>query len=816
VNHNLPSIQAYNALTATNNALQRSIQKLSTGLRINGAADDAAGLAISEKMRAQIKGLDRASANSQDGISMIQTAEGALSETHSILQRMRELSVQAANDTLTQEDRSFIQLEVDQLKEEISRIASTTQFNKKKLLDGSAAVLWSSDQLATKALVRGGMRQVDQFGQKAAVEGNFKISINASPGRAQIQKSDIFKIKHKNVIMNVQLDTNNGIQAVEVDNLPAGQYNIYQMQATDASAHIGGTYGISKADFNSAFSIDVTKIKAGTLDNTNILLEVIQVNSGQGTVTFRAQVNTLSIDGVVRSYTDENMVVSVDGVKSGYDKLGFTFNVGGAAALALTRSSYAAAFDVGDKIVINLTADQATSVTADGKKATAQKATNIVVSASVNPTWPNAWYANEGKLSAGAAITNTYTIDVAKVNNKDVQFKNFYLNTANGTVYDGNIIITFNTALGQVDADEKKLRASFEAAYIGQVAKGDVKLRDIDKFWDANGVFLLDDPKQITIYQGDGTKTSITLYATDTLEDVRGKLNDAVANGLGQSQYVKTPGAEFVSFVESDTIGKNGGVVRKGNQINDNPMSVAGTLVIRSLIAGEAGELNFSGNEDLIKALSLNVIQESKESTYAVTVTDAHNGKNIASSVKITGNVLYGVVNPNVDVEFDKMADMDVEWNTVTKKFDLSAKTGTYDTILHLADNTTVFQIGANQGEDMGIDMGDMSAHALGVDNVLVTDRESAARSITMIDNAIGKVSTQRAKFGAYQNRLEHTITNLTTASANTTASESRIRDADMAKEMVEFTKLNILSQAGNSMLSQANQLPQNVLSLLR
>ena len=116
--HNIPALQSYNALTKTNNSLSKSIERLSTGLRINGAADDAAGLAISEKMRAQISGLNQATSNAQDGISMIQTAEGALGETHSMLQRMRELAVQAANDTLTQEDRSYIQEEIDQLKEE--------------------------------------------------------------------------------------------------------------------------------------------------------------------------------------------------------------------------------------------------------------------------------------------------------------------------------------------------------------------------------------------------------------------------------------------------------------------------------------------------------------------------------------------------------------------------------------------------------------------------------------------------------------------------------------------------------------------------
>ncbi|GHV33238.1 hypothetical protein FACS1894187_00950 [Synergistales bacterium] len=159
INHNIPALYAYNALSDTNNQLQKAIRNLSTGLRINMAADDAAGLAISEKMRAQIRGLDQALRNSQDGISMIQTAEGALTEVHSILQRMRELSVQAANDTLTSEDRTYIQGEIDQLKGEINRIANTTQFNKKLLLNGNASVLWSSDKLSTSVIVRGGGRK---------------------------------------------------------------------------------------------------------------------------------------------------------------------------------------------------------------------------------------------------------------------------------------------------------------------------------------------------------------------------------------------------------------------------------------------------------------------------------------------------------------------------------------------------------------------------------------------------------------------------------------------------------------------------------
>ena len=137
VQHNMQAMNANRQLGIATGAVSKSTEKLSSGFRINRAADDAAGLAISEKMRGQIRGLNQASTNAQDGISLIQTAEGALNETHSILQRMRQLSVQAANGTETDEDRSNLQDEVAQLQDELDRIAETTEFNTMKLLDGS-------------------------------------------------------------------------------------------------------------------------------------------------------------------------------------------------------------------------------------------------------------------------------------------------------------------------------------------------------------------------------------------------------------------------------------------------------------------------------------------------------------------------------------------------------------------------------------------------------------------------------------------------------------------------------------------------------
>ena len=137
INHNISALNTYNKMTVNQNAATKNMEKLSSGQRINRAGDDAAGLAISEKMRGQIRGLEQAATNAQDGISLIQTAEGALSETHAILQRMRELSVQSANDTNTAEDRQQLQNEVDQLSNEITRIAKDTTFNNSNLLDGS-------------------------------------------------------------------------------------------------------------------------------------------------------------------------------------------------------------------------------------------------------------------------------------------------------------------------------------------------------------------------------------------------------------------------------------------------------------------------------------------------------------------------------------------------------------------------------------------------------------------------------------------------------------------------------------------------------
>lgn len=175
INQNIAALNAHRNLVATDNALSKSLERLSSGFRINRAADDAAGLAISEKLRAQVRGLAQAIRNAQDGISMIQTAEGALNEVHAMLQRMRELALQAANDTLSTEDRAAINQEIQQLRAEIDNVSSRTTFNGKKLLDGSLVTsLDATSALRPNLAITGGpesafVTAVDVSGAQAGI-----------------------------------------------------------------------------------------------------------------------------------------------------------------------------------------------------------------------------------------------------------------------------------------------------------------------------------------------------------------------------------------------------------------------------------------------------------------------------------------------------------------------------------------------------------------------------------------------------------------------------------------------------------------------
>jgi flagellin len=256
INQNPIAINANRNLKVTGMAISKSLERLSSGLRINRAADDAAGLSISEKLRAQIRGLNRASANALDGISLIQTAEGALNEIHTILQRMRELAVQAANGIYTADDRQSLQLEITQLTDEINRIANTTEFNSKNLLDGTLGALISTDDFTRiRAAVVGNVGDGGNFVLKAVAK---------TTGQLQIQKTDVFTTTQQtdavgqiNYLATWRADAtvttagsdgigNTGMYQIEVPVNPNG--SIAVNSATNATLRISGAIGATGAD----------------------------------------------------------------------------------------------------------------------------------------------------------------------------------------------------------------------------------------------------------------------------------------------------------------------------------------------------------------------------------------------------------------------------------------------------------------------------------------------------------------------------------------------------------------------------------------
>lgn len=299
INHNIAALNTYRQLSANQTLGNKSLEKLSSGLRINRAGDDAAGLAISEKMRGQIRGLDQAANNAQHGISLIQTAEGALNETHSILQRMRELAVQSANDTNTLDDRKEIQKEFEQLKSEIDRISDTTEFNTQKLLNGSLGAVGTSS-------ASGNVEVASVTGLKV---GDYGVTIDTAATKASAEAgSETF-------------GANSNVSTKDLT-INGTKIDFTGMTDVDAAAIIAkiNTY------------TDVTGVTATDGGSGNIKLD--QVNFGSDNKIVLGGANAGEFGGAVTAGVDAQVTVAVDGVSQQITGIGQTINYGSAEFIA--------------------------------------------------------------------------------------------------------------------------------------------------------------------------------------------------------------------------------------------------------------------------------------------------------------------------------------------------------------------------------------------------------------------------------------------------------------------------------------------------
>ena len=758
--NNPTAIGAQGGVNNVNNALAKTIKSLSTGLRINTAADDASGLAVSEKLRGQISGLGKAATNAQDAISMLQTAEGAMGSMTSMVQRIRELAVQAGDPAYTTNDRAMLQLEVDQLKDEIDRVSNSAEFNTKKLLNGDAAAIWSASSDDIEAIVKG-----------APAEGNYKLTYDVDPGRNSVYKSNIMRLGEGQ--MSYDIISANGTSITKFDNIQGMlrgsdvQVTVKGTAATTASAVLTGATGNMSAAVtlvgfeaasaavtgNNSYSIEIEAVGTRTANGTSqIRFRVMNTKTGEISEWQTATVGTNGgIIGGSSSATFRNLV-------------GITNSVFAGSATATFNA--AATWEDGDKMLISVGGARASSSGAATIQIGSTGATMHITANATNPE------------SATKHTMFTAQMDEA------------------GNVYYGSMEITLEK--GKVVSGT----VSIDILGTGDVASKYTKLSQLEQFTNTDGRMVLSNTQEITIYAGNGKTAKVTLEGSDTVADLESKLSSAIIEQLGMGAANDNPNAtnvnrNLVKYVEEPTGGDH---------------AVQGTFVIQTAVLGEDSNLTFVGDEAVLTALGVTQIQEAADSALNVRVTDAHTGEFIGEDTITDGrlrNVIQGV---DVNIAPESAADVDF----IDGKMVFTDKPGSQVNYLHIKDNATKAAVGANEGQIIDISIGRLDTVGMGIEGVNVATFDGAQKALSKLDMALEQISAARATAGAQMNRLEYTINNLNTTRENMVSAESRIRDLDIAQASSDLAAQQVLLQSATAMLAQANQIPSYAAQLLQ
>jgi flagellin len=792
--NNISALTSQRYLSQSNTDMAKNLEKLSSGLRINSASDDASGLAISEKLRGQISGLQRASMNAQDGISLLQTAEGGLSVITDMVQRMRELAVQAGNGVYTSNDRAEIQKEMDQLKEEINRVAAATEFNTKKLLNGDSTALWSTDKAGV----------IDAKITGKVAEGNYKLELSVTEtGKNYVYKSDVMSLNEDAIAAAIYTaggtaNTSNVTLVSSPISLAATGTDYYQVAIgsgvnANASAEVVGTYAQDGSAFVASSGTATVTDAAGSLKGGYVEVRFTQDISTTSSGTFNFQARFIDASTGESEFGWQDVAGGASMGTSGQVTLTTgALNTVGTATVSMTfYANLGGAGDIqnGDKVLIALSKASTADAASSGGGS---------IQISAGPT---------GQRGPTIVFTATNSLTLNDNSDSEIDYNTVTvyhatLDSETGNLNLGSLAFDFKeTTSGVTTLDS---RFDVEVRGGGEAATTSTKLKDIARFTTDDGRNIFDQTQALTIY-GNGASTTIYLEGNDTLADFENKLEDAIVKGLGMGATSET--STSVSNVNNNLVNYVSSATDSTNE------AVEGTFVIQSALLGKNSQLTFTGDQALIDGLSLANIQKGENSEVKVTVTDAHTGAAVGTD-SINDYTLRNVIQ-GVEVGISSNAGLSVSWDTTNKELTYTADSSAEEAMLHVVDNAMEMQIGANEGQTILATIPQIDTEGLGLDNLLVVDQELAQSAITSIDNALAQISSVRSTIGAQINRLEYTITGLDITRENLTASESRIRDLDFAEEMTKLTRNQILNQAGVAMLSQANALPQLALQLL-
>ena len=695
VKNNLSALNTLNTLNKNSAALSKSLQKVSSGMKINSAADDASGYAISERMRVQIRSLDQANANTQNGSSMMKTAEGAVSSTVEILKTLKEKAINAANDSNTDADRQTIQKELDQSIDQINDNANVT-FNGKYLVDGSKNTLGKATYtaLSNQSLAEGTTAATKLTELKSRSGDDLEIretdKVTVSYVQAGKTHTTTFQVKGEDGKIATLGDIFKNAEAIEKDN------QIFA-DATNKSVLAAQVKDEVRTQAQADAMEQTIKDAKTTMDNEAATLATKSSACGD-------KATTASEVGKVSKAVDDYNTASAAWTTA----LGTT-DVSGGQAIVVKD---AATTDKG-KYLDNVAAS-------DSYKAVSSEA-GTMMDAIKNKIGANDTSGARKAINdlTGAPTTADLKAAVAGVLNGGTDDEKAVINAFNNAVDAGTI--TNKTQAG---------------TFLG------------DLYTKADAVAT--------------AKGNLTTNANDVV--------DKDGNAVGTA---------YAAYTAQKTVADD---AKLGYENLTSPVLLTGKTV------------GLAASSDTVETAS---------GQQAITITANNDGiKGQISGLNISITDSQGNVKKSANASLDAFGET------------IRAQNESHDNAISL-------QVGAKANQAIKVGLSDMRAEALGLQGadgtkLNISTQSKANAAINVLDNAIQKALDQQTTIGSVESRLEYTSSNLVTASENVTASESTIRDADMAKEMTQYTKNNVLLQAAQSMLAQANQSSSNVLSLLQ
>lgn len=787
IQHNIEAMNSMNCFGRVNKKLSKSTEKLSSGYRINRAADDAAGLTISEKMRWQVRGLNRAARNIKDGVSYCNVAEGALGEIHSMLGRMKELSVQAANDTNTDADRAALNDETQQLKKEIDKIFEDTMFNTQKIwcadyipsADGTPKDFALYNTSDDKGTYIGGIEYMNhRYSWEDLGIGYDRVTQTFTKTGSVDVDGSILKDDAGTTIDDYTSRASFSIKTVAGEPLSTAQ-KTYSWKATDDGIAIDGivTTGKNSKEGDTTWSaLGLTKgndVPAGTYRFNYYGMEVsFTVKEAASWTTF--------VDGI------NNQRVKLDWHS---ESSGFTTKE--SADIVKLKSSKITINNANkDKILVNgydisANRDSLGIRYADGVRSLGWKNLTDSNGYSSITSWGTNENGSSGKSDSIGSTDDSGSSKVTIYGESHYEYDDsgiggligfeFNLNETGSPDFItsdlNNSSITATTVAKTTGVIDNTASAGVPAANTSASVTSNIDFntqRDV-----LNRAFSTPDE---TITTGsvkvDNGNTIITLNGTPDYEltyngDVREKLSASIKDA---AKKLKDSTSANVQLNDTDSLGlgkqtfsfKNG-----NNSIN---------------ISYDLSGLTYGDVKKLASDADYNAL--------ASDIFDANSGITLKAD---------GEAYQTLGVHNNSAKEATVKNGVMVDGFVQSL----------------YVQTGALESQGMDIDYAYMRASNLGLAGISLETYDDSASAINQVDKAIERVSEQRSLFGAYTNRLEHAYSVNNINSENTSSAESRIRDTDMAKEMTEYSKNNILSQVGQSMLAQCNQSKNQVMQLL-